>query len=257
MIRSFSCFHRHFSITSQPCFSAHKLVKAVAVITFSRVTRHPSHTLPLRVYHKKQNILVTDNWERPKMPEMITKASPAVPTSPFEPLNLMNPPTKMSTSRPIGLLRLVVLTLCMTFLIIFLIYLVATAVSAAYDSRYGATAINNGRKFGRKGKPPPLDPARDLEAQPRTERPHMTFGYDDTPTSSLGSWGSHTPAAVASGIDLENLTSPMRLRQMVPRMGVRVVEEACPLGLSQYFFDDGVGIKRYESRGEEMQWKRD
>ena len=85
----------------------------------------------------------------------------------------------------------------------------------------------------------------------------MTFGYDDTPTSSLGSWGSHVPVAVASGIDLENLTSPMRLRQMAPRMGVRIVEEASPLGLSKYFFDDGVGIKRYESQGEEMQWKKD
>lgn len=85
----------------------------------------------------------------------------------------------------------------------------------------------------------------------------MTFGYDDTPTSSLDSWGSHVPVAVVSGIDLENLTSPMRLRQMAPRMGVRIVEEASPLGLSKYFFDDGVGIKRYESQGEGMQWKKD
>ena len=65
------------------------------------------------------------------------------------------------------------------------------------------------------------------------------------------------PAAVASGIDLENLTSPMRLRQLAPRIGVRVVEEASPLGLSKYFFNDGVGIERYESQGDEMQWKED
>ena len=63
------------------------------------------------------------------------------------------------------------------------------------------------------------------------------------------------PNAAASGFDMENLTSPMLLRQLAPRGGDRTSEEASPLGLSEYFFDGGVGIKRYESQGEEMRRK--
>ena len=63
------------------------------------------------------------------------------------------------------------------------------------------------------------------------------------------------PNAAASGFDMENLTSPMLLQQLGPRGGNRTSEEASPLGLSRYFFDGGVGIKRYESQGEEMGWE--
>ena len=63
------------------------------------------------------------------------------------------------------------------------------------------------------------------------------------------------PNAAASGFDMENLKSPMLLRQLAPRGGDRTNEEASPLGLSGYFFDGGVGIKRYERQGEEMSWE--
>lgn len=185
---------------------------------------------------------------------MVTKVSPNEPTTSFALLDLMNPHIDLSTSRPISQLRLMILALYMTFPLILVVYLVAISLSAAYDSKYGAPAINSGRKL-RKGKSPPLDLGRDLEAQPLPVRPHMTFGHIETPTSSLGSWGSHMPNAVASGFGMENLTSPMRLRQLATRVGGGLREEVSPLGLSRYFFDGGVGIKRYESQDEEVSWK--
>lgn len=50
-----------------------------------------------------------------------------------------------------------------------------------------------------------------------------------------------------STIEMDDLASPI-LRRGVGGFGdVREGREESPLGLSRYFFDDGIGIKRYES----------
>ena len=187
------------------------------------------------------------------MPEMVNKVLNSHPSTSSASSNLTFETLDPPSSRPIGVVRLMLLALCMILLIILIVYLAVISLSSTHVSTYGKNSTRNGSK--RRGKPPPpLDLNRDLEAQPRPERPHTTFGYSATPTSSLGSWGSHLPSAVASGVDSENLTSPMRLRQLAPRGGDRV-GEVSPLGLGRYFFEGGVGIKRYTSRGEELSWE--
>lgn len=171
-------------------------------------------------------------------------------------LTVSNPP---SLSRLLSLRNLMLLALCLTLILILFIFL---ALSTIYFMRKSSLDVppNNIplRKLKRR-KPPSLDLNKDLEAQPRLPRCRNPFDPTPTPTTSTSSADDEN--AIATGVSLTPFT-PLRERTMRWAFGVAeaeaergVTDEDDSLGLDQYFFDDGVGIKRYESGAKERRWK--
>ena len=103
-----------------------------------------------------------------------------------------------------------------------------------------------GRKRRPKARPEPLDLSVDLEAQDRP-RHYLVLPrpYSALPSSTVFP-GSAMRSTGTSTFEMGDLASTM-LRRGVGWSGDVQGGEESPLGLSQYFFDDGIGIKRYES----------
>lgn len=170
---------------------------------------------------------------------------------------LPHPP---SPSRSLSLMKLMLLALCLTIVLVVVVVLIANAISYAREASFNwQPNKTRHRKLGKR-KPPPLDLGKDLEAQARPSRQRNSFEPLATLISSTSSDGSDNENAMATGIILTPFTPALeRTRRWAfgEADGTEIgnVDEEDWLGLDQYFFEDGVGIKRYESGAKTGRWK--
>lgn len=179
-------------------------------------------------------------------------------TSDTEPIR----PHPPSSSRSRSLANLMLLALCLTVVLVLVLYLVSSAISDTREASLDAPPNNTRLRRLRRRKPIPLDLSKDPEAQPRPPRYRNLFDPSPTPTSSVRSDALETENAMATGVSLTPFT-PVAEWTKKWASGVAQAEwgekdeedEEDSIGLDRYFFNDGVGIKRYESGAKERRWK--
>ena len=132
------------------------------------------------------------------------------------------------------------------FILIILVLCVTVSVFTDNSVHFFGTLRAIGRKRRRKDRPEHLDLSFDLEAQDRPRHYLVLPRPCSARLSSIVSPGSAMRSTGTSTIDMDDLASTM-LRRGVGWSGLVQGGEESPLGLSRYFFDDGIGIKRYES----------
>ena len=143
------------------------------------------------------------------------------------------------------------------FIFIILVLCVIASIFTHNSIPFFRTSTTLERKKRRKDRPGHLDLSVDLEAQNRQRHHHVFSGSHSICASSTGSSSFTTRSTVTSAIEMDELTSEMVLRGVGSSGEVQGGEEESPLGLSRYFFDDGIGIKGYESWDGERAGKED
>ena len=157
-----------------------------------------------------------------------------------------HPPIPRSPAQAITLTTMGVLSL-FVFILIVLVMCVIASVFTQNSVHFFGTSATIGRKSRRKVRPEHLDLSVDLEAQDRPQHYLVLPRLYSAPLSSTVSPGSALGNTGTSTVDMDDLVSPILRRGVGWSGDVRGGREESPLGLSRYFFDDGIGIKRYES----------
>ena len=156
------------------------------------------------------------------------------------------PPFPRSPAQAIRLTTMGLLSLSVFILIILVMCVIATVFTQNSVHFFG-TSRKIGRKKRRKDRPEPLDLSVDLEAQDRPRHYLVLPRPCSARLSSTVSPGSAMRRTGTSTVEMDDLASIMLRRGVSWSGDVQGGEEESPLGLSRYFFDDGIGIKRYES----------
>ena len=164
-------------------------------------------------------------------------------------------PFSRSPAQAISLTTMGLLSLSV-FILIILVLCVIASVFTQNSVHFFGTSRAIGRKRRRKDRPEPLDLNVDLEAQDRPRhylvlpRPcSARLSSTVSPSSAMRSTGTST-------VEMDDLASTMLRRGVGWSRDIQEGEES-PLGLSRYFFNDGIGIKRYESWTTERLRKED
>ena len=166
-----------------------------------------------------------------------------------------HPPFPQSPAQAISLTKMGLLLLCV-FILIILVLCVIANVFTQNSVHFFGTSRAIGRKRRPKARPGPLDLSVDLEAQDRPRHYLVLPRPCSALPSSTVSPGSAMRITGTSTFEMDDLASTM-LRRGVGWSGDVQRGEESPLGLSRYFFDDGIGIKRYESWTTERLRKED
>lgn len=166
-----------------------------------------------------------------------------------------HPPFPQSPAQAISLTTMGLLLLSV-FILIILVLCVIASIFTHKSAHFFGTSRAIGRKRRPKARPEPLDLSVDLEAQERPRHYLVLPRPCSARPSSTVSPGSAMRSTVTSNVDMDDLASTM-LRRGVGWFGDVQGGEESPLGLSRYFFDDGIGIKRYESWTAERFRKKD
>ena len=166
-----------------------------------------------------------------------------------------HPPFPQSPAQAISLTKMGLLLLPV-FILIILVLCVVASIFKQNSVHLFRTSRAIGRKRRPKARPEPLDLSVDLEAQDQPRHYLVLPRPCSALPSSTVSPGSAMRSTGASTFEMDDLASTM-LRRGVDWSGVVQGGEESPLGLSRYFFDDGIGIKRYESWTAESLRKED
>ena len=156
-----------------------------------------------------------------------------------------HPSFSRSPAQTISLTKMGLLLLPVFILVILVLCVVARVITQNSIHFFGTSKTIRKKRLP-KARPEPLDLSVDLEAQ---VRPRNYFVLP-RPCSAIPSLtlspGSAMRSTGTSTFEMDEMASRM-LRRGVGWSGNVQGGEESPLGLSQYFFDDGIGIKRYES----------
>lgn len=202
----------------------------------------------------KRQMLSQKNWVNSV--EQTTEESQQPTTAALVYHSDYHPPSPRLPAQAMSLTKIGFLSLSLFILIIFVMCVIAS-VFTHNSIPFFRTSRTLERKKRRKDRPVPLDLSVDLEAQNGQRHHHVFSGSHSICASSTGSPGFTVRSTVTDAIEMNDLASKM-LRRVVGSSGdVQGGEEESPLGLSRYFFHDGIGIKRYESWNAERTGKED
>ena len=157
-----------------------------------------------------------------------------------------HPPFPQSPAQAISLTTMGLLSLSV-FILIILVMCVIVSVFTQNSVQFFGTSRTIGGKKRWKDRPEPLDLSIDLEAQDRPRHYLVLPRPCSARPSSTVSPGSAMRSTCTSAVEMDDLTFTMLRRGAGWSGDVQGGEEGSPLGLSRYFFDNGIGIKRYES----------